>query len=81
MGSAVTFWAMPVATRVVRLLLVATLVALDEVATKSSGATQLDGPQGSMLRAIERVPIARQEGLAMLANDISDFDLGAIHGR
>ncbi len=44
LGGAVTFWAMPVATRVVRLLLVATLVALDEVAAEGSGATQLDGP-------------------------------------
>jgi hypothetical protein len=34
-----------------------------------------------VLRAIERVPIARQEGIAILTNDIGDFNLGAIHGR
>jgi hypothetical protein len=34
-----------------------------------------------MLRAAQRVPITRQEGLAMLANDVGDLNLGAIHGR
>jgi hypothetical protein len=61
--------------------LVATPVALGEVAAEGSGSTQLDGPQGSMLRTGQRMPIARQEGLATLTHHIGDFDLGATHVR
>jgi hypothetical protein len=43
LGGQVTFWATAVPARVIRLLLVATPVALREMPAKGGGATQLDG--------------------------------------
>jgi hypothetical protein len=77
----VTFWATAVPARVIRGLLVLAVVALGQVSTEGRGAAQLDGAQGAMLYTAQSVPIAFQEGLAMLAHHISDFEPRATHGR
>jgi hypothetical protein len=81
LGRQVTFWATAMPARVIRLLLVAAVVALREMPTEGSGTAQLDSPESSTLRATERVPIAIEESLAMLAYHISDFKPWATHGR
>ena len=77
----VTFWATAVPARVVRRLLVVAAVALGQVSAEGGGAAQLNGTQGAMLRTAQSVPIALQEGLAMLAHHVSHFELRATHDR
>ena len=71
---AMTFGAAAVPARVVRLHLVATVVALRDMAPEGGGPTQRDGAQGPVLRAREGRPIARQKGGAMLAHHIGHFE-------
>jgi hypothetical protein len=47
------------------------------MATEGGGAAQLDGPQRPALHTVERMAIALEEGLAILAHDIGDFELGS----
>ena len=80
LGRAMAFGAAAVAARVVRLDLVATVVALGDMAPEGGGPTQRDGPQGPVLRAREGGPIAGQKGVAMLAHHIGHFQWRATHG-
>jgi hypothetical protein len=79
LGRTVTFWATTVPARIIRRLLVLAAVALGQVAAEGRRAAQLDGAQGAMLGAAQPVPIALQEGLAMLAHHVSDFKPRATH--
>jgi hypothetical protein len=56
---------------------VATDVTAGFVAPEGGGATQFDGPQRSALSAAQGMAITLKEGLAILAHDISDFELGS----
>jgi hypothetical protein len=49
------------------------------VAAKGRCVAELDGPQRPVLLAAQPVAIALQEGLAMLAHDLGDFELRAAH--
>ncbi len=77
LGHAMAFWAAAVATRVVSRALVATGVTTGFMATEGGGAAQLDGPECPALHTVQRMAIALQEGLAILAYHIGDFDQGA----
>jgi hypothetical protein len=79
LGRPVTFWATAVPARIIRWLLVLAAVALGQVSAEGGGAAQLDGTQGAMLRTAQSVPIALQEGLAMLAHHIGHFEPRATH--
>ena len=69
-----------VVTRVVNYALVATVITAGFVAAEGGGTAQLDGPQCPALLATQGRAIALQEGFAMLAHPIGDFDQGATHG-
>jgi hypothetical protein len=75
----VTFGATAVPARIIGGLLVLAVVALGEVSTESGGAAQFDGAQGAMLGSAQPVPIALQEGVAMLAHHIGHFKPRATH--
>jgi hypothetical protein len=79
LGRTVTFWATAVPARIIGGLLVLAAIALGQVSAEGRGAAQLDGAQGAMLCAAQSRPIALQEGLAMLAYHIRDFELRATH--
>src|SRR5712691_6687762 len=81
LGGAVTFGAAAVPARVVRLDLVPTVVTLGDVSAQGGRATQCDGAQGPVLRARQGLSIAVEEGSAMLAHHIGDFERWATHGR
>ena len=77
---AMTFGAAPVPAGVVGLDLVATVVALGDVAPERRRPAHGDGAQRPMLRAREGGPIARQKGVTMLAHDIGHFQDRPTHG-
>lgn len=79
LGCTMTFWATAVPARIIRRLLVLAAVALGQVSAEGGGAAQLNGTQGAMLRTAQSVPIALQEGLAMLAHHICHFEPRATH--
>jgi hypothetical protein len=79
LGRPMTFGATAVPARVIRRLLVVTPVALREMPTEGRGAAQLDGAQGTMLRAAQSVAIALQKGRAMLAHDVGHFEPRPTH--
>jgi len=81
LGSAMTCGATPVPARVVRLGLVAAVVTLRDMAPEGRGPAHGDGAQGPVLLARQGRPIACEEGSAMLAHDIGDFEWWATHGR
>ena len=81
LGRPVTFWATAVPARIIGGLLVLATVALGQVSTEGCGAAQFDGAQGAMLDAAQPVPIALQEGVAMLAHHIGHFKPRATHDR
>jgi hypothetical protein len=74
------FGAAAVTARVVRLRFVPTVIALGDMSPESGGPAQGDGPQGPLLFARQGMPIAGEEGGAMLAHDISHFQLRPTHG-
>src|SRR5881296_1713458 len=80
LGRAVTFGTAAVAAGVIRLRFVPTMVALRDMSAQGGRATQRDGPQGAVLRAREGRPIACEEGGAMLAYHVGDFEVRATHG-
>ena len=80
LGGAMTFGAAAVPAGVIRLDLVATVVALGDMAPEGGGPTQRDGAQGPVLRAREGGPIAREKGVAMLAHHIGHFERRPTHG-
>ena len=77
---AMAFGAAAVPARVVRLDLVATVVALGDMAPEGGGPAHGDGAQGPVLRAREGRPIAGQKGVAMLAHHIGHFQRRPTHG-
>jgi hypothetical protein len=81
LGRTMAFGAAPVAARVIRLHFVPTVVALGDMAPKGGRATQRDGPQGPVLCTRQGRPITCQKGIAILANDIGDFQRRPTHGR
>ena len=70
-----------VPARVVRLDLMATLVALGDMALKGGGPAHGDDPQGPVLLTRQGVTIAGQKRGAMLARHIGDFEPWRTHGR
>jgi hypothetical protein len=49
------------------------------VAAQGGGVAEFDGPQRPVLLAAQGPAIAFQEGLAMVAHDVGDFELRAAH--
>jgi len=80
-GHALAFWAMPVATRVISASLMSAVVTASFVAAQGRRVAQCDGPKRPVLFAAEGVPIALQEGLAMLTHHIGHFEVGSAHGN
>jgi hypothetical protein len=80
LGGAMALRTAAVPARVVRLGLVPTMVALRDMSAQGGGPTERDSPQGPMLLAREGGPIACEEGGAMLAHHVSDFEWRATHG-
>src|SRR5437764_7939419 len=80
LGRAMTFGTAAVPAGVVRLDLVATVVALSNMAPEGSGPAEGDGPQCPMLLTREGRLIACQEGVAMLVDDIGHFQQRPAHG-
>ena len=73
LGVAWTLRTMPIATGVIGLLFVPTMIALGNMAAEGGGAAHGDSAQGSVLRARQGVPIVLDKGGAMLAHDIGHF--------
>src|SRR5262249_22684106 len=69
-----------VPARVIRLDLVATLVARGDMSAQCSRTTACDRTEGPMLLARQGGPIACEEGSAMLAHHIGDCEGWATHG-
>jgi hypothetical protein len=69
-----------VPTRVVRLDLVPTVVAVGDMAPEGDGPAYGNGAQGPVLRAREGGSITCQEVRAMLAHDIGHFQWRPTHG-
>lgn len=80
LGGAMAFGAAATPARVIRLLFVPTVVTARVVTAEGGGSTQLDGPQGPMLRAGQDVAIVLEEGRGMVTHDIGDFKPWVTHG-
>jgi hypothetical protein len=76
---ALAFGAMPVAARTVRAPLVAAVVTARFIAAEGGGTTQLNSPQRPVLLPAQGQAVALQEGVAMLAHHIGEFELRAAH--
>src|SRR6266446_10912909 len=77
---AVTFGAAAVPAGVVRLHLVATMIALGDMSAQGGSPAHDDSAEGSVLRAREGGPIAGQKSGAMLAHHLGHFEGWASHG-
>jgi len=78
-GHALAFGAAPVAAGVISTSLMSAVITAGLVAAQGGGVAELDGPQRPVLLAAQGPAIAFQEGLAMLAHDVGDFELRAAH--
>src|ERR1700688_1867625 len=79
-GQRLAFGAMPIAASVVAMPLMATLIALLEMAAEGRRAAPLDGSHDAPLRRGHRRAMLVSIGFAVAAKDVSHFQLGAIHG-
>ena len=80
LGTALAFWTVPIAARVIADLLIATAVALRFVAAERGGPAGPDRLQDPALGSRRHRAIASQVGVAILPNNIRNFQQGARHG-
>jgi hypothetical protein len=79
-GQRLTFGAMSIRATVVAIPLMATLIALLQVATEGRRAAVLDGAHDAPLRRGHRRALLIPISLAVAAKDISHFQLRTLHG-
>jgi hypothetical protein len=76
---ALAFGAMPVTTWAVSNTFMAAVVTAGFITAKGCGTTQLNGPQRPVLLPAQSRAVSLQEGCAMLAHHIGEFELRAAH--